>query len=169
MNGWIGILAVAALSGCASYSGSNLKLGEAGVEDVVREMGQPAMRWQNADGSTELAYPRGPTGFATYLARIGPNGKLQTIRNVLDAEHFARILPGMSKEQVLRVLGPSEPSKTMYFKARDELVWDWRYQMVGAHPARFLVLFDASAGTVRSTMTVIEDPVPGLPDVAVGR
>jgi len=153
------------LSACASYSGSNLKAGEAGLPDVLREMGQPAMRWDNADGSVELAYPRGPIGYETFMARIGPDGKLQTLRNVLDPEHFARILPGMTKEQVLRVLGPSDPSKTVFFKARDELVWDWRYQMVPVNPAHFLVLFDNTTGTVRSAMIQVEDFLPNLPEV----
>jgi len=166
---WPWILAVALLSACASYSGSNLKPGEAGVEDVLREMGPPAMRWSDADGSIQLAYPRGPNGLHTFMARIGADGKLQTIRNVLEPETFARILPGMTKDQVLRLLGPSEPSKTAYFKARDELVWSWRYRMVPGDSAQFLVLFDATTGKVRSTMTQIEDLVPGLPDVAVGR
>jgi len=151
------MLAVAMLSACASYGGRNLQAGEAGLEDVLREMGQPAMRWKDADGSLQLAYPKGPSGFETYLARIGPDGKLQSIRNVLEAGSFARILPGMTKEQVLRILGPSEPSMTFYFKARDELVWDWRFQNVGMVAAHFLVLFDASAGTVRSSMIEIEN------------
>jgi len=163
---WLWILAVAILSACASYSGGNLKVGEAVLEDVLREMGQPAMRWKDADGSVQLAYPHGPNGYQTYMARIGQNGKLQSIRNVLDPKDFAHIQPGMSKEQVLRILGPSEPSKTVYFKVRDELVWDWRYQLVPGGAAHFLVLFDATAGTVRTAMTQIEEP--GLPDPGGG-
>ncbi len=46
-----------------------------------------------------------------------------------------------------------EPS---YFKARDELVWEWRYCDHWNEPARFNVLFDATSMRVRSTLTGTE-------------
>ncbi|MHB1290676.1 MAG: hypothetical protein ACYCY5_00605 [Sulfuricella sp.] len=149
-------LATALLAACASYSGGGLKPGEAGLEDVLRVMKRPAMRWQNSDGSQQLAYPRGPMGFHTYMALIGPDGKLQSIDNVMDPKAFARIQPGMEKDRVLRILGPSETSWTVYFKTRDELVWEWRYCDEWNEAARFNVLFDGSKGTVRSSMSQTE-------------
>lgn len=62
----------------------------------------------------------------------------------------------MTQEQVLRILGPAEPSWTVYFKARDELVWEWRYCDEWNELARFNVLFDGTKGTVRSTMSLTE-------------
>ena len=114
------------------------------------------MRWQNPDGSIQLAYPRGPMGFHTFMVFIGTDGKLKRIQNVLDSETFSRIQAGMPKDQVLRILGPSEPSRTIYFKARDELVWEWRYCNILRQASRFNVLFDGSKGTVRSTMSLTE-------------
>ncbi len=119
-------------------------------------MGPPAMRWLDADGSVQLAYPRGPAGLHSFMVKLGPDGRLQSIENVLNQAGFARISPGMSKEQVLRVLGPPDDSRTVYFKARDELVWDWRFCASNLNTARFLVLFDATAGTVRSSMALSE-------------
>ena len=130
------------LAACASYSGSGLKPGEARLEDVQSVMGPSAMRWQDADGSVQLAYPRGPSGFATYMVTLRSDGRLQNITNVLEPAGFARIRPGMTKDEVLRALGPPDYSRTVYFKARDELVWDWRYLNVFSEPSRFLVLFD---------------------------
>ena len=141
------------VAACASYSGSGLKPGEARLEDVQATMGQPAMQWQDPDGSRQLAYPRGPAGFDTFMVRLGSNGKLQTIESVLDDAHLANVRTGMSKEDVLRILGPSDANATMYFKARDELVWDWRYRGITNEPWRLMVLFDATSGKVRSTMT----------------
>ena len=147
------------VAACASYSGSGLKPGEASLEDVYLTMGQPSMRWQDPDGSQQLAYPRGPAGFDTFMVRLRADRKVQSIENVLDAEHLAKIRVGMSKEEVLRILGPSDPNLTVYFKARDELVWDWRYRAVANEPWRMMVLFDATSGTVRSTMVKPEDSV----------
>lgn len=119
-------------------------------------MGPPALRWQAADGAVQPAYPRGPFGFHTYMVSLGPDGRLQSIANVLDEESFAGIRAGMTKEQVLRVLGTPDHSRSVYFKARDELVWDWRYCQIFGGPAHFLVLFDGTSGAVRSTMTLAE-------------
>jgi hypothetical protein len=140
------------VAACASYEGRGLKPGEARLEDVQATMGLPTMQWRNPDGSRQLAYPRGPAGFHTFMVRVGANGKLQSIETVLDAEHLATVRAGMSKEEVLRVLGPSDTRLTVYFKARDELVWDWRYRAHSGEIMRMMVLFDATSGKVRSTM-----------------
>ncbi|MFA6903219.1 MAG: hypothetical protein WC236_09065 [Gallionellaceae bacterium] len=143
--------------GCSTYLGYELKPGEAGLEDVIQTLGKPAMRWQNADGSEQLAFPRGPMGLNTYMVNIDTDGKLQQIENVLTDTYFARIKPGMSKEEVLRILGPSYPAWTVYFERRDELVWEWRYCDTWNATARFNVLFDNSSGKVRSTLRLTEE------------
>ena len=150
------VLLTLVLAACASYSGAGLRPGEARLEDVVRLMGQPAMRWQDPDGSIQLAYPRGPAGIHTFMVKLGPDGRLQSNANVLDEAGLARIRPGMTQEQVLRVLGPPDYSRTAYFKARDELVWDWRACTYNLNIQRLYVLFDATSGTVRSTMSLDE-------------
>jgi hypothetical protein len=156
MRLWITLLSTMLLAGCASYGGSGLKPGAARLDDVQAVMGPPAMLWQDADGSVQLAYPRGPYGYHTFMVNLGPDGRLQRIANVLDEESFVRIRAGMTKEQVLRVLGPPDYSLSVYFKARDELVWDWRYCQIIGTPAHFFVLFDGTSGAVRSTMTQSE-------------
>ena len=146
------IACVLLLSACASYSGRGLNPGEATLNDVVTVMGEPAMRWQDADGREQLAYPRGPEGMQTFMAFVGANGRLERIEGVLDSKHFARIRNGQSdKAEVLRLLGPSYPYWTAYFKARDELVWEWRFCDDWSEVAKFDVLFDATTGIVRST------------------
>ncbi len=144
------------LPACAGYSGGGLIAGGAGQDDVIRVMGEPRMQWSEPDGTRRLAYPRGPMGVHTYMVLIGADGKLQRIENVMDPRFFRRIEAGMDKGQVLRVLGPAEPSWTVYFKARDELVWEWRYCDEWNKLARFDVLFDGAREVVRSTMTLRE-------------
>jgi len=143
---------VLVLSACAGYSGSNLKPGVATLSEVVATMGAPAMRWKDADGREQLAYPRGPVGTQTFMAFIAPDGRLERIEGVLDMAHFARIEPGKSDQAaVLGLLGPSQPQWTAYFKARDELVWEWRFCDSWNALAFFDVLFDATTGIVRTT------------------
>jgi len=149
-------LATLLLSACASYDGRGLKPGEARLADVEAVMGVPALRWQAADGSLRLAYPRGPQGMATYMVDIDADGRLKSIDNVLDTAGLASIHKDMSKDDVPRQLGPSDPAGTAYFAARDELVWDYRYCNDWNEPTRFYVLFDGTSGRVRSTMSMTE-------------
>ncbi len=153
MKRYVSILAAFLLVACASYSGRGLKPDESRLEDVLRIMGDPAMRWQEPDGTQQLAYPR---GIHTFMVQIGADEKMLRIENVMHMKTFARISPGMTKSEVLHILGPPEPSATAYFKARDELVWEWRYCDEWNEAARFDVLFDVSKVVVRSTLSGIE-------------
>jgi hypothetical protein len=147
------------LGACAGYGGSRLLPGQSDMAEIIGVMGEPRMQWANSDGSRRLAYPRGPMGVHTFMVDVGADGKLQRIENAMTLEVFSRIQAGMNKDQVLRILGPSVPAWTMYFKARDELVWDWRYCDDWNQLARFSVLFDGTTGAVRSTLTLREDQI----------
>jgi hypothetical protein len=153
MKPFISILSALLLVSCASYNGRGLKPGVAQLEDVLNVMGKPAMQWRDPDGSRQLAYPR---GIHTFMVDIGANGKMQKIENIMSMKTFVRIRPGMSKSEVLRILGPSDSSGTAYFKARDELAWEWPYCDDWNERARFEVLFDGSKEVVRSTMSLTD-------------
>ena len=140
------------LSGCASYNGRNLKPGTATQSDVIASMGEPAMDWTNSDGSAQLAYPRGPAGTETFMVFIAPNGVLQEIKPVLNAAHFAQIKRDSTQQEVLRLIGPPQADRTVYFEARDELVWEWRFCDSFSQQAFFNVLFDGTSGLVRSSL-----------------
>ena len=144
------------LAGCAGYGGADLVAGVAREADVRQAMGVPAMPWTFPGGGRQLAYPRGPAGYETFMVHLDAAGRLERIENVLDMTHFARIQPDMTQAEVLQLLGPSQPQWTAYFKARDELVWEWRYCDSWREAARFDVLFDATKKTVRSTMSWTE-------------
>jgi hypothetical protein len=139
------------ITACASHDGRGLKPGVSNLDEVVQLMGEPAMRWQEPDGSQRLAYPRGPAGFNTFMVTIGPDGRMTSLHGVLNMKNFALIREGMSQEQVLRILGPSVAAWTIYFERRDELVWEWRYCDPWNEPARFNVLFDNTTKKVRTT------------------
>lgn len=154
------LLAASLLAGCAAYDGFGLQPGSR-IEDAEQLMGVPAMRWTEADGGQTLVYPRGPMGYHTFFLRSDAMGYLVSRENVLDMRHFARIQAGMTTDDVLRTLGPPVPAWTVYFKARDELVWEWRYCDDYAEPARFDALFDNTSGKLRTTMSRPEST--GLP------
>ena len=141
------------LAGCSSYAGRDLVTGTSTEAEVVAQMGVPAASWKATDGSRQLAYPRGPEGPHTFMAFFAPDGRLLRIENVLTERHFAQIVPGMSQEDVLRLIGPPQPQWTAFFEARNELVWEWRYCDYGGQLAFFDVLFDGTTQRVRTTMS----------------
>src|SRR3989304_5872320 len=120
MKLWTSLIATLLLAACASYSGPGLAPGEARLDEVQALMGQPALRWQDADGSVQLAYPRGPAGLDTYMVRLAPDGRLQNIANVLDEQTFACLGRWATTAALLRPVGAFAPARSGYFKARDE-------------------------------------------------
>lgn len=155
----LAILLLWSLAACAGYSGRGLTVGQSTLEDVRRIMGDPALQWNEPDGSRRLAFPRGPMGVHTYMVDVAPDGKLRRIENTMAPSTFAKIVPGMATDDVLRLLGPSVSAWSAYFAARDELVWGWRYCDEWNQLARFFVLFDGTKKTVRSTMSQREDQI----------
>ena len=139
------------VSACAGYSGSGLQPGMSTLPEVLAAMGEPALAWKNPDGSKQLAYPRGPAGTQTFMAHVGPDGKLQRIEKVLDIDHFSRIRAGMSRDEVLRILGPSGPEWAEVYPRRNELAWSWLFCNSWSVQEFFDVMFDATTGIVRST------------------
>jgi hypothetical protein len=147
------LLAVAAV-GCASYSGHGLKPGVATEADVVNAMGPPALQFDSADGSSRLAYPRGPLGTRTFMVDLGADRKLQAISQVLDDDTFHRIQPGLTKDQVVRMIGP--PGDTMFFPRLSHTAWDYRFTDTWGYLAIFSVTFDRDGIVVSKISQRIE-------------
>ena len=146
----LGLLA----AGCANFSA--ISPGDS-APTVEARLGPPGTVWKNADGSEAWEYPMGPTGVQTFMIDIGPDRAVRAVRQVLTEEYFAKVVAGMSREDVRRLLG--RPKEVWYFPARDEEVWTWRYLEVNYR--FFNVLFDRASGTVRTTLRLDEVFLPG--------
>jgi hypothetical protein len=146
--------AIALSGGCANYGGG-LVPGVARYDDVIMAMGRPALEWRDADGAMQMAYPRGPQGYATYMVFLAPDGTLRRIENVLDERHFAAVVPGQSdRAATLRLFGP--PRKKLEYDRRNEEAWEWRFEDTWREPTQFVVAFDRSTGLVTGTQQVRE-------------
>ena len=151
---WLRIAVVAgalAAAGCAGISASSLQPGVSTLPEIEAALGAPAMVWKNPDGSAQLAYPFGPSGTQTFMVFVGADGKFQRITGVLNETQFRLVQPGMTKEQVLRILGPSGSLWTQTFPRTNTLAWTWLYCAPGNFQNYFNVMFDTDTGLVRST------------------
>jgi hypothetical protein len=151
---WILLSCLLLAAGCASYSGRGLAPG-ASAEQVRGLMGEPAATYADAQGGQVWAYPRGPIGLETYMARISSQGSLTAIDQVLGESWFMRLRPGVDRQQdVLRMFGPYWLEAR--FERQKELVWTWRFRNHWGNPAQFHVTFD-EAGLVKRWEQIEED------------
>ncbi|HET6265939.1 MAG TPA: outer membrane protein assembly factor BamE [Usitatibacter sp.] len=142
--------AALALAGCASYDGRGLTPGMSTEAEVRGAMGPPAVVFDNPDGSRRMAYPRGPLGTDTFMADIGADGRVISVRNVLNDETFYRVQPGMTRDDILRLIGP--PGETMSFSHSGRYAWDYRFVDTWGYRAIFSVTFDSN-GVVLSKIS----------------
>jgi hypothetical protein len=143
------VLSATSLAGCAGFS----SVAPGDTEVVVGEkVGRPATVWKNPDGSELWQYPQGYYATETFMITVGADKRVREIHQALSDPYFSRIAAGMSKDDVYRTLG--RPREIWNFPARDEQTWTWRYK--DTNYMFFNVLFDESAGTVRSTQRLQE-------------
>jgi outer membrane protein assembly factor BamE (lipoprotein component of BamABCDE complex) len=154
---WLPLFVALALAGCAAYpyAPTGVHAG-ASREDVLRLMGPPTARYVMPDGRERLEYNRMPFGRQTYMIDLDAAGRVAHWENVLDERHFAAIQPGMSREDVLRLIGP--PAFTSNY-ARPERGFTWNYGF--ETPLRcvvFQVPFSAATGKVVEPGAYPSDP-----------
>jgi hypothetical protein len=148
------LLALASLAaGCANFSA--ISPGDS-ARSVEARVGAPGTVWKNADGSEVWEYPQGFYAVQTFMVAFDPKHAVREVRQVLNEAYFSRIQPGMSREDVRRLIG--KPREIWYYPARDEETWTWRYYDINYK--FFNVLFDRSGGTVRTTLRLDEVLLP---------
>ena len=138
----IKILLAIMVSGCASYGPTNSMLGSS-KDHIINVLGKPSTELQTPDGQL-LIYSKGPLGKETFFVYLNRDGVMQRWTQVLDEKNFERIVPGMTRDQVVEIIGES---KDRFGLARGRgYVWNYRY----VNPFWFQIEF-AADDTVRST------------------
>jgi outer membrane protein assembly factor BamE (lipoprotein component of BamABCDE complex) len=123
------VFAALLVVGCASFDGRGLIPGQSTAADVEKVMGAPADKRQVA-GETWYYYPRQPFGRATFVARVGSDGRLIAVEQRLTDEYIKKIIPNTTRaEQVRDLLGP--PWQVQHFARQDANVWTWHMKRFG--------------------------------------
>lgn len=139
------------LAGCDEQRIRELEEGVSTEQDVRARFGEPEQVWQEADGSRTLEYNRQPAGRRNYMITIGTDGKMSALRQVLAPHHFAKVQPGMTQEQVRRLLG--KPGKQVTYELKQETEWDWHWTDAPAQEKLFTVVFGADGRVLRAAST----------------
>jgi outer membrane protein assembly factor BamE (lipoprotein component of BamABCDE complex) len=130
---------------CTGYAPTDRMLGNS-REQIIRVLGTPSTEKAIPDGQV-LIYPRGPFGKHTYFVYLNEDGNMTRWTQVLDEKNFARIKPGMHRDEVVSIIGESKIRDGIAFGRG--YVWSWRY--VNFHCFWFRAEFTPE-DTVRSTM-----------------
>lgn len=133
-----------ALSGCASIF-TNPAPGST-VAEVIALKGQPDAQYQ--DGNTTLLEWSVPAyGDHAWMARIGPDGKLISYKQVLTRENFGTIkINEFTKNDVLKTVG--HPTETEMSPLSGYEIWSYRYleEGYGSNDAWFFSIATESSG-----------------------
>ncbi|MEJ7805033.1 MAG: hypothetical protein WKG03_03810 [Telluria sp.] len=134
-----------ALGGCAGMLRTAPSVGDP-LAVVTAKFGPPTALYRAQSGQV-LEYATGPFGQATWMARIGPDGRLTSFEQVLTGETFATLTIGAAtRTDVLHTLG--RPAERSYLSLSDLEVWSYRYKESGVWNSMMHVHFDRS-GTLR--------------------
>ena len=144
--------ALLGLVGCGEARLDELKVGMATEAEVRELLGKPETIWESDqpdDGVVRtLEYPRGPEGLNTYMFDFDVDGRLLAKRQVLTLAQFGKVVVGMSRDDVRKLLG--KPRKMENFPLKQEEVWDWKYSE-GYQNAFFNVHFNPNGKVVRTS------------------
>jgi hypothetical protein len=103
-------------------------------------LGRPIGEYAHADGSRTVAISPGYYSGITYMADIDAAGTVRAVRQALVEESFQVIVPGMTREEVLRLIGP--PLDSTDFTRQRETSWEYRFMDAWGYRAFFYVNFD---------------------------
>lgn len=153
------LAALAGVSGCDQKRIAELEEGVSTEADVRAKFGEPAAVYAEDGGARTFEYPRQPEGQVNYMITIGTDGKMSALRQVLKEASFVKVVPGMDKVQLRRLLG--RPARTQVYELKQEEVWDWYFRQENNDNRVFSVTLDKN-GLVLSSANAA-DPRTSLP------
>ena len=109
-------------AGCANLTSFPPGTPAAAIES---SRGKPYRVWPEANGAASWEYPQGPAGRYTHMVRIGADGRVTRVDQVLDWPFFMKLEPGMPVREVEHALG--RPYSKTFMPLQNENVWAWRW------------------------------------------
>jgi hypothetical protein len=146
--------ACASLPACVAFAPAPAwQPGVATRDDVLRSQGPPTRIWPHADGSSTLEYNTQPFGHTCWMFTLNAAGLLVNAQDMLLPAGREQVQPGMSADQVNRLLGRERSRVFFHFSGED--VWDWNVASdTTSQELRFNVHFVGGV-VVRTSQSVV--------------
>jgi outer membrane protein assembly factor BamE (lipoprotein component of BamABCDE complex) len=112
----------------------------ASATDVEARMGKPIAQGLLPNGERYWDYTLQPLGYHNYRVTFAPDERVQAVQDLLTSQNIARVEPGMSRAQVVDIVGPSRHAE-QYGNGTASL--SWRYEDYGVIKLLH-VIFDPS-------------------------
>jgi hypothetical protein len=130
--------------------------GQSTIVEMRARVGTPTDIRFDRNGDELWEYATGPMGYETYLVRIGTDGKVREVTQILTEDQMMKLVPGtMTKADARNLLGrPSDQTFTA-----SGTVWSWRFMKFGVQPGYLTVRFNPD-NTVMDRIVIL-DPSGG--------
>ena len=119
---WLALFGCLLAAGCASLD--SIAPGTPSA-DVRSTRGAPFRVWPEPGGAASWEYPLGPSGRTTYMVRVGADGRVDRVDQVLGWDTFTRVAVGMPENEVEHLLG--RPYSKVTYPLTASTVWSWRF------------------------------------------
>ena len=148
------LLSIAALAGCVGPRA--MVPGQSTIVEMRARVGTPTDIRFDRNGDELWEYATGPMGYETHLVRIGTDGKVKEVTQILTEDQMLKLVPGtMTKADARNLLGrPSDQTFTA-----SGTVWSWRFLKFGMQPGYLTVRFNPD-NTVMDRIVIL-DPSGG--------
>lgn len=153
----LGILAALLLllgAGCSHLGVGGFAPGVTTEAEVRTKLGAPGMSWAEPDGGRLLEYSGQPSGTFCHMILIGADGKVREVRQAFTEANFARVVSGLTQDEVRRLLGKPEEIVRYHFKP-DEEEWSWRIEETTEKWVYFNAYFGRDGRLLRAHKTTI--------------
>jgi hypothetical protein len=131
--------------------------GQSTIVEMRARVGTPTDIRFDRNGDELWEYATGPMGYETHLVRIGTDGKVKEVTQILTEDQMLKLVPGtMTKADARNLLGrPSDQTFTA-----SGTVWSWRFMKFGVQPGFLTVRFNPD-NTVMDRIVIL-DPSGGM-------
>jgi len=152
------LLVVAACMSVGAAAAASLEPGKSTAQEVIAEMGKPALEVKRPNGDQILYFEKYPWVRSVQAATIGPDGKLRGIEERLTKQNIYSIRAGMREQEVRELLGP--PRKITPDKRNKTTVWEYPWLEAAKEKRIFWVSFNADGVVVKTVEMHDEEAEP---------
>jgi hypothetical protein len=158
------VVVAAIAAGCATFGLGRLEPGKSTAADVEAKMGRPAERINLPGGDSVWHYPRGQAR-QTFSVRIGQDGVVRDVSQVLTMENLAKLQPRRSTmDDVRALLGP--PFGVTANRRLERDMWEY-YMYEDQRPIIVVIQFDPTK-RVREILRLDDPAYQGKGDSTSG-